>query len=80
MLNLVKEKNPHIEVNQLIAKAQHDGIPTRVIDFTIDIKVALYFACRDLKYTDGAIYICPYAPYKNIWFAPTIMTLISFYG
>ena len=32
MLNLVKEKNPHIEVNQLIAKAQHDGIPTRVID------------------------------------------------
>ncbi|MDO9341369.1 MAG: FRG domain-containing protein, partial [Bacteroidales bacterium] len=39
---------------------QHYGIPTRLIDWSTDILIALFFACHDETYinNDGAIFIC----------------------
>ena len=40
----------------LIAKLQHYGLPTRLLDFSLSSYVALYFAVKDvLKYDQGAV-------------------------
>jgi len=36
--------------------AQHHGLPTRLLDWTRNPLVAAYFACRNMKGKDGAIY------------------------
>ena len=41
----------------LLAKLQHYGIPTRLLDVTSNPLVALYFACNDNHNKDGAVYI-----------------------
>lgn len=41
----------------ILVKAQHFGIPTRLLDLTTNPLVALFFACTDLKDKDGAVYI-----------------------
>lgn len=44
---------------EIIAKMQHFGLPTRVLDFTMNPLVALYFACSDMKQVgkDGKVII-----------------------
>lgn len=42
---------------QNLAKMQHDGIPTRLLDFTIDPLVALFFATQKPYREDSSIYI-----------------------
>ncbi|MCC4397031.1 FRG domain-containing protein [Limosilactobacillus reuteri] len=42
---------------QNLAKMQHDGIPTRLLDFTIDPLVALFFATQESLREDSSIYI-----------------------
>lgn len=39
---------------------QHYGVPTRLIDWTNDILIALFFACSDKtnEHKDGALFIC----------------------
>ncbi len=62
------------DVNDLfseIAHKQHYQTGTRFIDFTLDINVALYFACEDyksLESKDGAIYVTTYSLHKQEWY------------
>ena len=41
---------------ELLTIAQHTGLPTRLLDWTYNPLVAVYFACIDLPDSDGAIF------------------------
>ena len=43
-----------------IARLQHYGTPTRFLDYTTDIDIALYFACSGHKNKDAEIQMVPY--------------------
>ena len=45
-----------ISNNSLLYLAQHYGIPTNLIDFSHDPKIALYFACCNDFYDNGTVY------------------------
>lgn len=50
----------------LMCYAQHFNAPTRLLDFTANPLVALYFACKDLKTKDGAVWILNSKLYNKI--------------
>ena len=56
-----RESRSYININDdnflLLCYAQHFNVPTRLLDFTINPLVALYFACKELKSKDGAVWI-----------------------
>ena len=56
-----KESRGYIDVQDddflLLCYAQHFGVPTRLLDFSTNPLVALYFACKDLKSKDGAVWV-----------------------
>lgn len=41
----------------LLAKLQHYGVPTRMLDITENAFVALYFACNNNEDVDGAVFV-----------------------
>lgn len=57
-----------------IAYMQHYGVPTRFLDFTTDIDIALFFACEDKSKMDcdGEIIACLY-DYRNEEFIDTLL-------
>lgn len=52
---------------EVMAYEQHYIQATRLIDFTTDINIALYFACCDNMDKDGAAFILSYSPYDPKW-------------
>lgn len=47
----------NLDYFDVLVKAQHYGIPTRLLDFTLNPLVALYFACSSNENSDGVV-IC----------------------
>lgn len=52
MLLELSNSKAKIDLDQII-KAQHYGLPTRLIDVTTDWKIALWFACQSFKKNNG---------------------------
>lgn len=53
---------------EFLAMCQHYGVETRLLDWTNDILIALYFACEQINDKDGALHICNKTFYKNLDF------------
>jgi len=56
----------------VLSRMQHYGIPTRMLDITTDINVALYFACRNKAQCEGEVLIL-----KKSQFRPKSECLIN---
>lgn len=85
MINTAKLQNPEefCDISypfNMLAKMQHYGIPTRLLDFTENALVALYFACKGEYKHNGCVY-CIVEEQTNIHTAYSIYANIisSFY-
>ncbi|QUM75522.1 FRG domain-containing protein [Moritella sp. 24] len=65
--NLLTLGSKELNLNSIAYLAQHYGLPTDLIDFTLDPKVALYFACSEYPEKDCSVYMCDiYAHVKRM--------------
>jgi hypothetical protein len=51
-----EEFNSSMSMLDILSKMQHSGIPTRLLDYTTNPLVALYFACQE-SCNDGYVYL-----------------------
>lgn len=56
------------DIHAWLEIAQHFSVPTRLLDFTENPLVALYFACADINETNAAIWIVNEAEYNRVMF------------
>lgn len=68
--NFKSQSWPKKEFIEIISLAQHYGLPTKVLDWTYDYKVSLYFALRDVvddtkEDSDGVIWAFNYKLFEN---------------
>lgn len=65
--NMLELGSKELSFNSIAYLAQHYGLPTNLIDFSIDPKVALFFACSESPGKDCTLYKYDiYAHIKNI--------------
>ncbi|MEN7016627.1 FRG domain-containing protein [Escherichia coli] len=50
-------RNEHTSTLELLTYAQHYGLPTRLLDWSENLLVALYFCCKEKNKIDGEIFI-----------------------
>ena len=46
-------------LRRMMIRLQHQGVPTNFLDWTRDLHVALYFACRESSTGDGRVWFMP---------------------
>ena len=74
---LYRKKQSKLEGKDLFAQfayLQHYGTGTRMIDFTINPEVAMYFACEKDPLLDAALYLYTYNAHKAEWVDTLIFT------
>lgn len=80
-LEQINETNESFDTNDAnrLAIAQHYGKKTRCLDFTRNINVALYFACKpdDNIKNDGAIYCVLAYGHRPRWFTNYLANYVS---
>lgn len=64
---------------EILSKMQHYGLPTRLLDFTINPLIALFFACNEFVGVKDARVLCHRA-YVNVAQNPIIEEICGFYN
>jgi hypothetical protein len=73
-----EQSGTHKDVYEWLTLMRHYGLPTRLLDWTTNLLVALYFSCSQDPGENGALFVLNPAPLKCFEFNPLMeMQVIS---